>query len=141
MDRKFRELSESVSQEETDRYIELLGSQITLNLSRKTGTPSLQAPGSEEGEKLTDTFDNFSTQTKMHILPLSEGESSQPILVNGQKTIITLLSIQKRLDYPLSANVRETAEHTILRYKREQSIKQWLDSLRQKAKVVNNWNE
>lgn len=141
MDRKFRELNENVSQKEIDRYIELLGSDISITLSRQPTTATLQDPANENREKLRDTFDNFSTQIKMQILPLAEGESSPPVLINREKAIITLDAVQARLEdmQPLTANVREIAEKNIMRYKREQAIKMWLDGLRQKATIANNW--
>lgn len=141
MDRKFREFSGAVTEKEVERYLELLGSQISITLAKSPAVPSLGSPADQGLEKLTDTFDNYSTQIKMNILPLAAGDSSPPILINGQKTIITLESVQapRESGQPVSGNIREKVEKNILRYKREQAIKMWLDGLRQKAAITNNW--
>jgi hypothetical protein len=137
LERKYNELKGTQTTQKTDRYLDLLGREISLSLISPNSAPDAEQTPSEHDEQslLTDRFDNLSTDLKMKLLSLQPGEQTGPLKIFGKNLIIRLNSIGEKSKSAVTDTPRSDIDKIIDEYNKELSLQKWLDELREKSSI------
>jgi hypothetical protein len=135
MDKKFNSLRVAVSDSELDRYISLMGRKVRLTVFT-ADTLEDAGKGDYKGTETREmNFDDLSRDMRERIVPLKEGEKTEPVKEGGKFIVLRLDKVGDFLHKPPSAKERDNVREMLAGEKRERMISDWIAGLRKRASV------
>lgn len=134
MDRKFASLGASVSDDELNNYISLLNRKMQLTIFNFRSPGEAKKSNLAGGERRTMYLEDLSWDLRVPIAALAVGGHTGPIKTGGNFVVVRLDGMEKPSARPATPD-RESIRKMVAEEKREKMINDWIDDLREKAKV------
>lgn len=135
LDRKFNSLKVSVSDNELNRYMSLLGRKVRMTVFTSKTMKDAEKGHYRDSRTREVDFDELSTYVKSQVSRLEVGQKTAPVGQGGEFIVLRLDKLEGAPRPLPSEKDREDIRKVLIGEKREQMISEWLNSLREKASV------
>ena len=138
LERKNKDTSVSVSEQEIDTYISFLGRNVSFTRLHEIPVDPALATAAQ-GIENTALFDDLAEPLRLLLATLKPGEYAVRFDTGNEKYAIRLDSISQRVQ-KAAAQDRNQLEENLKDYKREQLLRQWLTDLKSHATITIHQN-
>lgn len=135
IDRKLSSISVEISEDELNKYIELMNNKYYVTIFTLNSPEEINNIVLSKGEKKILFFDDLSEEMRKKIINLKLGENTPPIKCENNYIVIKLDKIERLKSSPLSDKDREKIKNLLIDEKKNDLINDWIFSLRTKAKI------
>lgn len=135
LDRKFKSLNVSVSDNEIDRYMSLLGRKVRMTIFTSMTMKDAENSYYRNSRTREMNFDELSTYMKSRVAQLEVGQKTSPIEEGGEFIVLRLDKLEGSPHIVESPKKREDIRRMLAAEKREMMISDWVNGLRKKASV------
>jgi hypothetical protein len=135
IDRKFTSLHVTVSDEDVNRYIALMGKKLHLTIFTFTSPEEAEKGIYKDGESETVSFSDLSKTMQGIIIPLREGGVTHPVRSGDKYIVVRLDGTETTSAKTPSASEKGEIRKILLEDKKEEMIDDWIADLRRRASI------
>lgn len=136
LERKTTSLAAEVTDAEADNYIRLLDKNIHLTITEYADIATAENKENESNRAETVAlFQNLSAEIRYLLLSLKAGESSQPMPTQDGFIVYRLDTVEPSLEKELPPPDKKKVQRVIREYKKEKTLNDWMQALREKADI------
>lgn len=141
LDRKFSSININVSNGEIDKYKNLIDKKVHLIFYYYKTLDDVKNNNVYESEKIISDFLNLSQDIRCSLISVNKGEITKPIKIGERYVVIKLEDLEPLTLKDKKQIKPDEIKNTIIEFKREQLINDWILELRKNADIkiyINN---
>ncbi len=133
-ERMYESTHVTINEDEIENYLSCFGKTYTFTLLKAKTLPSLTTI-QQQGKQQSELFDELGEPLKQVCAKLLPGDISMSFVTGNETYALLLNKIEGVTNIPANLN-RESVFTTLLDYKKEQEINNWITALRKKASIT-----